>query len=46
MKIVKILQWGPKRTVIQVTYSETMETETFLMDNQYLMYLDDMGMVV
>ena len=39
MKTYKILQWGSKRSVVQ--YEETI----YIIDNDYLMNLDEMGLV-
>ena len=39
MKTYKILQWGSKRSVVE--YEETI----YLLDNDYLMNLDEMGLV-
>ena len=39
MKTYKILQWGSKRSVVQ--FEETI----YIIDNDYLMNLDEMGLV-
>ena len=39
MKTYKILQWGSKRSIVQ--FEETI----YIIDNDYLMNLDEMGLV-
>ena len=46
MKKFTILQWGKNRSIVMLAYNDTKETEILLIDNDYLMTLDEMGMVV
>ena len=39
MKPYKLLQWGSKRSVVQ------LEETIYIIDNDYLMNLDEMGLV-
>lgn len=45
MKKIEIIQWGKIRSIVQITYPETNEKEILMMDNDYLMNLDEMGLV-
>lgn len=46
MKKLEIIQWGKNRSVVEMTYLETNERELLIIDNDYLMNLDDLGLVM
>ena len=46
MQVLKIIQWGKNRSVVEVFYSETNEKKFMIIDNDYLMMLDDLGCVL
>ena len=46
MKTLEIIQWGKNRTIVQISYPDTNEKEILMMDNDYLMNLDELGLVV
>ena len=45
MKSYEIIQWGSTRSIVEETYSETGEKILLIIDNDYLMMLDEMGFV-
>ena len=46
MKTLEIIQWGKNRSIVQITYPDTNEKEILMMDNDYLMNLDELGLVI
>ena len=46
MKKIEIIQWGKNRSIVEITYPDTNEKEILMMNNDYLMNLDDLGMVI
>jgi len=45
MKQFTILQWGSNRSIVELTYPDTYEIEYLIMDNDYLMKLDEMYVI-
>lgn len=45
MKKLIILQWGKNRSVVKRLFIDTQEVEYLLLDNNYLMSLDEMGLI-
>jgi len=45
MPILYILQWGKERSIVIEYYHDTKERTVLIMDNQYLMNLDELGLV-
>ena len=45
MKKVIIIQWGLERSIVLVTYPDTNEEEYMIMNNDYLMSLDERELV-
>lgn len=45
MEKITLMQWGEKRSVVYITNTETGESNIYLMDNNYFMYLDDLGLI-
>lgn len=45
MKKLSIVQWGKERSIVKVNYTDTNETEYLIMNNDYLMSLDEMELV-
>lgn len=45
MEKLEIMQWGKKRSVVYCVNTETGEAKIQLIDNDYLMQLDEMGLV-
>ena len=45
MKTLEIIQWGKNRSIVQITHPDTTEKEILMMDNEYLMNLDELGLV-
>lgn len=41
-----LMQWGKKRSVVYSTNIKTGEAKILLIDNDYLMFLDEMGLVL
>lgn len=39
------MQWGEKRSVVFCVNTETGESKILLLDNDYLMFLDEMGLI-
>lgn len=46
MKKIELVQWGKFRSIVLITYPDTNEKDLMIMDNDYLMNLDDLGMVM
>ena len=46
MKKIEIVQWGKKRSIVEITYPDTNEKEILMMDNDYLINLDELGLVI
>ena len=46
MKKIEIIQWGKNRSIVLITYPDTNEKEFVMMDNDYLMKLDEMELVI
>ena len=46
MKTLEIIQWGENRSIVEITYPETNEKETLMINNDYLMNLDELGLVI
>lgn len=45
MKELMLIQWGKNRSVVEKFHLDTLESEYFILDNQYLMLLDEMGLI-
>lgn len=45
MQTITIIQWGKSRSIVEIKYTETNEKEILMIDNDYLMNLDEMGLV-
>lgn len=45
MEKLEIMQWGEKRSVVSCVNTETGESKILLIDNDYLMFLDERGLV-
>lgn len=45
MKKLTILQWGKERSIVQEFHPDTKEKTIYIIDNEHLMNLDDMGLV-
>ena len=45
MKKLSIIQWGTERSIVKVNYTDTNETDYLIMNNDYLMSLDEMGLI-
>lgn len=45
MKKLEIVQWGKNRSVVKESYPDTKEETYLILDNQYLMLLDEMGVI-
>ena len=46
MKTLEIIQWGKNRSIVEITYPETNEKEILMMNNDYLINLDELGLVI
>ena len=46
MKTLEIIQWGENRSIVEITYPETNEKEILMINNDYLMNLDELGLVI
>ena len=46
MKKIEIIQWGENRSIVEISYPDTNEKEILMMDNDYLMNLDELGWVI
>lgn len=46
MKTLTLLQWGKERSIVEMYFPDTKEEEIFIVDNQHLLNLDEMGMVI
>lgn len=45
MEKLEIMQWGLKRSVVYCVNIETGKSTILLMDNDYLIQLDEMGLI-
>lgn len=45
MEKLTIVQWGGHRSVVKKFYTDTKEETYLILDNQYLMSLDEMGLI-
>lgn len=45
MEKLKIVQWGKNRSLVKKTHTDTKEETVLLLDNNYLMTLDEMGLI-
>jgi len=45
MKLL-ILQWGKHRSIVEETYFDNGEQNILIVNNDYLMNLDDMGVIL
>lgn len=45
IEILKIVQWGQKRSVIYCNNTKTNEIKFLLMNNDYIMFLDELGLI-
>lgn len=45
MEKLELMQWGEKRSVVYSTNIKTGEVKILLIDNDYLMYLDERGLI-
>lgn len=45
MEKIKIMQWGLKRTLVYCVNIDTGESKILLIDNDYLMFLDERGLI-
>ena len=46
MRKLCIVQWGKKRSIVKEVFTDNMEVTYLIVDNQYLMNLDEMGYVL
>ena len=46
MQTLELIQWGTKRSIVKLTYTDTNEFEYLLMDNTYLLDLEDLGVIL
>lgn len=46
MKKLEIIQWGKERSIVKEFYPDTKEETYYIIDNQHLMNLDEMGCVL
>lgn len=42
---LEIVQWGKNRSLVKKTHTDTKEETVLLLDNNYLMSLDEMGLI-
>lgn len=45
MEKLELMQWGLKRSVVSCVNIETGKQSILLIDNDYLMFLDEMGLI-
>lgn len=45
MEKLEIMQWGEKRSVVYCVNTKTGKSKILLIDNDYLMLLDDLGVI-
>ena len=45
MEKLEIVQWGKYRSIVKKYYPDTHEETYLILDNQYLMSLDEMGLI-
>ena len=45
MKLL-ILQWGTERSIVEETYFDNGEKNILIVNNDYLINLDDMGVIL
>lgn len=46
MQKFKIIQWGKNRSIVKLFDTEKSETTLLLINNNYLMALDEMGVIL
>ena len=46
MRKLCIVQWGNERSIVKEVFTDNMEVTYLIVDNQYLMNLDEMGYVL
>lgn len=46
MKKIEIIQWGKNRSIVEIIYPDTNEKEIVMMNNDYLINLDELGLVI
>lgn len=46
MQQLLLVQWGKKRSIVEIVYSDTLETTYLIMDNDYLMSLDEQQLIL
>lgn len=46
MRKLYIIQWGNERSIVKEFYTDNKEVNYLIVDNQYLMNLDEMGVIV
>lgn len=46
MKKLYIIQWGKERSILKEFYPYSNEVNYLIVNNEYLMYLDEMGVIV
>jgi len=46
MKKLYLIQWGKERSIVKEFYTDNKEVNYLIVNNEYLMYLDEMGVIV
>ena len=46
MKKIEIIQWGKNRSIVEIKYPDTNEKQILMMNNDYLINLDELGLVM
>lgn len=45
MEILKIVQWGKERSIVYSNNTQTGEVKFLMINNDYLLMLDEMGLI-
>jgi len=46
MKKLYLIQWGKERSIVKEFYTDNKEVNYLIVDNHYLMNLDEMGLII